>query len=139
VGERVQSPEADGSLRQILDSPALRGLRPDFSGILNLQPFTLPEFVGVARSAAAVLAEQGARQAATDLEALTGEVEETAEVPTVERLERMVGDLAQRFEQETQKRERDRSDDLGLTLLLFFLQVYLAIFLWMLSQGALGR
>jgi hypothetical protein len=135
---RMSSPVFADRLRQILDSPALRGLRPDFSGILNLQPFTLPEVVGVARSAAAVLAEQGARQTAQDLEALTGEVEATAEGPSVERLERMVGDLAQRFEEEARKRERDRRDDLGLALLLFFLNVYLAIFLWMLSHGALG-
>jgi hypothetical protein len=118
---------------------------PTLGGLARHRTATINEVVRAAQEAAALIEQEGEREKARELRTVSAEVVAVAEAPSVEKLEEMVSDLSELMEerldeiQEQQgtneeRRQSDRRDDLNLNLLLWFLAIYLAWFLWMLDQ-----
>lgn len=129
--------ELSRSLQQTMEALQIRPMKLPPNVLLNRQTITLGEVLGAAESAAEVIAERGANQQASELRAVTEEVREVAENPSLERLEGMLADLSERFEQESRKREHDEEEKLVLEFLLFFLAVYFNVFLWLMGTPPL--
>jgi hypothetical protein len=85
------------------------------------------------------MAERGAGKQASELRAVSHEVREVAENPSLERLEEKLTDLSERFEAESKKRAQDEEEKLMIEFFLFFLAVYLQLFLWMIGAPPLGQ
>jgi hypothetical protein len=125
--------ELTRSMQKTIEATRFRPITAAFEELLAKQTVTVSDVLGAARSAAEALDEGGAHAQAEELQAVTAEVEGVAENPSLERLERMVADLSQKIEEDSRKRDLSERDALVLQLFLFFLQIYLAFFLWLIG------
>ncbi len=150
LAQRVRLPDAisgefSKSLQRSLGLYRTQTLTPAIEALTRHRSFTIGEVVRAAREAATLTEQQGEGAQAQALATLTAEVVEVVEAPSVENLERMVGDLSEHLndrldelqEQHVaneQRRQQDAQDDLALNLFLWFLATYLAFFMWLLDH-----
>jgi hypothetical protein len=151
LAQRVRLPDTlygglSKSLQNSLGLYRTQTLTPALEALTRHQSFTIGEVVSAAREAAELSEQHGKRAQAQALVTLTAEVVEVVEAPSVEKLERMVGDLSEHLNerlgelQEQQaaneeQRQDDRQDDLTLNVFLWFLAIYLALFLFLLEYA----
>ena len=109
------------------------------------QPATISEVVRAAGEAALLVEQDGDREQARELRAVSAEVVAVAEAPTVEKFEEMISnlsehmterfdDLKHQIETNEERRQSKRRDDLTLNVFLWFLAIYLALFIFILDQ-----
>lgn len=150
LAQRIRLPDAtygdfSKSLERSLALYRTQSVAPALSALSRHQSFTIGEVLTAAREAAELAEQEGEREEAADLVALSAEAVEVIESPSTEKLEQMVADLSERLNERLddleakqdaneEKREGERKDDLTLTLFLWFLSIYLAYFLWLLDH-----
>jgi hypothetical protein len=150
LAQRIRLPntiagELSKSLSRSFGIYSTQTIPPTLAGLARERTATISDVVRAAREAADLAEERGEQEEARELRAVSAEVVAVAEAPSVEKLEGMVAhlsdqmtgrfdELKDQIETNEQRRQSDRRDDMTLSLFLWFLAIYLALFIFMLDQ-----
>jgi len=150
LSQRVRLPdtiasELSKSVNRSLSVYTTQTIPPSLATLARGQPATISEVVRAAGEAALLVEQDGDREQARELRAVSAEVVAVAEAPTVEKFEEMISnlsehmterfdDLKHQIETNEERRQSKRRDDLTLNVFLWFLAIYLALFIFILDQ-----
>lgn len=114
-----------------------RTVPPALSRLTQQQSVKVADVFAATQEAAELADREGNSAEAAELRAMRDEAAEIVANPSTERLEQMVEELSERFDEFSTKYERDQKNAVSLELFLWFLGIYLALFLYLLDQLAL--
>jgi hypothetical protein len=150
LGQRIRLPntiaqELSNSLSRSLGGYSTQTVPPTLAALAREGTATVGDVVRAADEAADLAEEKGDAEEAQELRAVSAEVVVAAETPSVQKFEEMVAHLTDRINQRFDKledqnaaneerRQSDRRDDTTLSLFLWFLAIYLALFLFLIEH-----
>jgi hypothetical protein len=148
------------SLRSYRSTTGGASVAPALSSFLRKQRFTFPDVIAAGKDAAALIEEQGAHQEAEAVREIVFAVAEVAATPTTSTVERLatalsaqfeaasarvsevgssVEKLAERVDENEQRRQSDRNVDTALAVFLCYLTLMFEIVRLLLEVAAKGQ